>query len=161
METMDTFGLVYSPGFALNEQIARQIFDILPEDGPMMIIVSPKGEFWPSSSETFSKLNLSDEFIKDLAAKVDDGYEPVITQVNDCSIIAASLVTDRTNCGYIILGLPTYTPESTMANLTILEILLSEIGLIAHLIEQNNLLYHRQMNQLVASTIESNDPAFN
>jgi hypothetical protein len=158
---MDTFGLVYSPGFALNEQIARQIFDILPDDGPVMIIVSPKGEFWPSSSESFGKLNLSDGFIKELCAKVDDGDEPIITQVDECSIIATSLVTDRTNCGYIILGLPNYNPESTLANLTIFEILLSQVGLIAHLIEQNNVLYQRQMNQLVASTIINNDPAFN
>jgi hypothetical protein len=158
---MDTFGLVYSPGLALNEQIARQIFDILPEDGPVMIIVSSKGDFWPSNSEAFSKFNLSDEFIKDLCSKVDDGYEPVITQVNECSIMATSLVTDRTNCGYIILCLPTYTPESTLANLTILEILLSQVGLIAHLVEQNNLLYQRQMNQFVASAITSNDPTFN
>ena len=158
---MDTFGLVYSPGFTLNEQIARQLFDILPEEGPLMVIVSTKGEFWPSNSETVSKLRLTDEFIKNLCSQVDDGYEPVITQVDDCSIIATSLVTDRTNCGYIILGLPTYNTESTMANLTILEILLSQVGLIAHLIEQNNLLYQRQMNQFVASAIESNDPAFN
>ena len=158
---MDTFGLVYSPGYELNEQLARQIFDILPDDGPVMIFVSPKGEFWPSDSEAFGKLNLSDEFIKELCSKVNDGDEPVITQVNECSLIATSLVTDRTNCGYIILGLPNYNPESTLANLTILEILLSQVGLIAHLIEQNNLLYQRQMNQFVESAITSNDPVFN
>ena len=158
---MDTFGLVYSPSFALNEQIARQIFDILPEDGPVMIIVSPNGDFWPSNSEEFGKLGISDGFIKELCAKVDDGDEPIITQVNECSLIATALVTERTNCGYIILGLPNYNPESTLANLTLLEILLSEVGLIAHLIEQNNILYQRQMSHLVASTIINNDPAFN
>jgi hypothetical protein len=35
-----------------------------------------------------------------------------------------------------------------MANIGLIEILLSQVGLIAHLIEQSNLLYERQMKQL-------------
>lgn len=157
---METYGLMNSSGCVLNEQIARRIFDILPEDGPVMIIVSKKGDCWPSNSDGFAKLGISDGFMKDLCAKVDDGDEPIITQVNDFSIIATALVTERTNCGYIVLALPHYSPESTLANLTLLEILLSEVGLIAHLIEQNNSLYQRQMNQLVAAAAD-NDPSFN
>jgi hypothetical protein len=45
--------------------------------------------------------------------------------------------------------LPNYSPESTMANIGLIEIMLSQIGLIAHLIEQNNMLYERQVKQLV------------
>jgi hypothetical protein len=131
----------------LNEQIARQIFDILPEDGPVMIIVSPKGNYWPSDTEGFAKLGITDGFLKDLCAKVDDGDEPIITQVNSFSIVATALATERTNCGYILIALPNYSPESTLANITLIEILLSQVGLIAHLIEANNLLYERQMKQ--------------
>jgi hypothetical protein len=144
---MNTLGSVYSQGCVLSEQIARQVFDILPEDGPVMIIISRKGNCWPSDAEGFAKLGITDGFIKELCAKVDDGNEPIITQVNDFSIVATALATERTDCGYIIIALPHYSPESTLANITLIEILLSQVGLIAHLIEKNNLLYERQMKQ--------------
>ncbi len=146
---MDMFGSMYSPGCVLNEQIARQVFDLLPEDGPMMIIVSKQGNCWPSDAEGFTRLGLSDGYIKELCGKIDDGEEPIITNINDFSLVATALATELCDCGYIIIVLPHYSPESTMANIGLIEILLSQIGLIAHLIEQNNMLYERQMKQLV------------
>jgi hypothetical protein len=147
---MDTLGSSYSPSCVLNEQIARQVFDLLPEDGPMIIIISRQGNCWPSDAEGFTKLGISDGYIKELCAKVDDGEEPIITQANDFSIVVTALATERSDCGYIMIVLPNYSPESTMANIGLIEILLSQVGLVAHLIEQNNLLYERQMKQLVA-----------
>jgi hypothetical protein len=154
---MDTFGSLYSQGCVLNEQIARQV----PEDGPVMVIVSRKGNYWPSNAEGFAKLGITDSFIKELCAKVDDGTEPIITQVNDFSIIATALATERTDSGYIILALPSYSPESTLANITLIEIMLSQVGLIAHLIEQNNLLHKRQMKQLVSCAAAETNPTLN
>jgi hypothetical protein len=115
-----------------------------------MIIVSKQGNYWPSDAEGFAKLGITDGFLKELCAKVDDGEEPVITQVSDFSVVATTLATDRTNSGYVILALPNYSPEATLANITLIEIMLSQVGLIAHLIEKANLLYERQMKQLVA-----------
>jgi hypothetical protein len=158
---MDTLGSAYSQDCVLSEQIARQIFDILPEEGPVMVIVGLKGSYWPSDAEGFTNLGITDGFIKDLCAKVDDGDEPVITQVNDFSVVATALATERTNCGYIILALPNYSPESTLANITLVEILLSQVGLIAHLIEKNNLLYERQMKQLVTCGHVDSDSILN
>jgi hypothetical protein len=146
---MDMFSSSYSQDCVLNEQIARQIFDILPEDGPMMVIISKEGNCWPSNAEGFTKLGISDGCIKELCAKIDDGEEPIITNLNDFSLVITGLATERSDCGYIMIVLPHYSPESTMANIGLIEILLSQVGLIAHLIEQNNFLYERQMKQLV------------
>jgi len=158
---MDTVGSVESQDCVLSEQIARQVFDILPEDGPVVVIVNKKGSCWPSNAEGFGKLGITDDFIKELCAKVDDGDEPVITQVNDFSVVVTALATERTNCGYIIIALPHYSPESTLANITLVEILLSQIGLIAHLIEKNNLLYERQMRQLISCGNVESRPILN
>jgi hypothetical protein len=146
---MDTFDSSYSPSCVLNEQIARQLFDILPEDGPMMVIISKDGNYWPNNADGFTKLGITDSHIKELCAKIDDGEEPIITNVNDFSLVVTGLATERSDCGYIIIVLPHYSPESTMANIGLIEILLSQIGLIAHLIEQNNMLYERNIKQLV------------
>jgi hypothetical protein len=147
---MDIYDSLFPPGCVLNEQIARQIFDILPERGPIVVIMDGDGHCWPSDSEKFSKLNVGEPFLRELCAKIDDGDEPVVTQANDCSVIAAQLVTERTKCGYVVVALPQYSPESTLANIDLIEILLNQIGLIARLIEKNNLLYELQMRQFSA-----------
>jgi hypothetical protein len=131
--------------FMLNEQVARQVFDILPDKGPILLIMNRDGHCWPSDSEKYAKLNVSEQFLKELCAKIDDGAEPVVTQINDCGIVAAQLATERNNCGYVIIALPQYNPESSLINIDLIEILLSQLNLIVKLIEKNNLLYEVQM----------------
>jgi hypothetical protein len=131
--------------FTLNEQVARQVFEILPENGPILLIMDREGHSWPSDSENFAKLDIDEQFLKELCAKIDDGAEPVVTQVNDCGIVAAQLATERSNCGYVIIALPQYSPESALINIDLIEILLNQLNLIVKLIEKNNLLYEVQM----------------
>jgi hypothetical protein len=149
---MDVYDSLFSSSCALNEQIARQIFDILPEQGPIMVIMDRDGSCWFSNSEQFSKLSISESFLRELCVKIDDGAEPVITQANGCSIIAAQLAVEQTNCGYVIIALPQYSPESTLINIDLIETLLNQTNLIAKLIEKNNLLYEFQTKQLSVYT---------
>jgi hypothetical protein len=142
---MSTYDSFFAPNGMLNEQIAREIFEILPERGPIMVIMDERGNFWPSNSEEFSKMNINESFLRELCAKIDDGAEPVVTQVSDCSIIAAQLAAEQTNCGYVIIALPQYGPESTLINIDLIEVLLNQTNLIAKLIEKNNVLYELQM----------------
>ncbi len=142
---MDMYESLFSPGFVINEQVARQIFEVLPEHGPIITIIDRNGNIWPSDSEEFAKLDISESFLKELCAKIDDGVEPVITSLNDCSIIAVQLATEQNNCGYVIIALPQHSPESTLINIDLIEILLNQFSLIAKLIEKNNLLYEVQM----------------
>jgi hypothetical protein len=142
---MDIYESLLSSSFALNEQIARQLFEVLPEQGPVILIMDRNGNTWPSDSEEFNRLNISESHLKELRDKIDDGVEPVITQTNDCSIIATQLATDRSNCGYVIVALPQYSPESTLINITLIETLLNQFNLIAKLLEKNNRFYEAQM----------------
>ena len=136
---------VLSPGFVLNEQIARQVFEFLPEQGMILLITDKNGHSWPSDSDEYAKLNISEQFLKELCAKIDDGVEPVVTQIDDCSIVAAQLATERSNYGYVIIALPLNGQEPTLININLLEMLLGQLSLIAKLIEKNNLLYEVQM----------------
>jgi len=142
---MDIYESLCSPGFVLTEQIARQIFEVLPERGPIVVIIDMEGNSRPSDPEEFAKLNISESFLKELCVKIDDGAEPVVTGANDCSVIAAQLATEQSNFGYVIIALPQYSPESTLINIDLIEALLNQINLIAKLIEKNNLLYEVQM----------------
>jgi len=145
---MDMYDSLFSASCVLNEQVARQIFEILPEEGPIMVIIDREGHSWTSNTEKFSELNISESFLKELCGKIDDGDEPVISQVDNYSIIAAQLTTNRTNCGYVVFALPQYVPESTLANIDLIDMLINQINLIAKLIENNNLLYEFQMKQM-------------
>lgn len=142
---MNIYESLSSPGFMLNEQIARQVFETLPEGGPLIMIIDGQGNAWPSNSHDFGELNISESFLREICAKIDDGAEPVMTHIGECSIVAAQLATDRSNCGYVIIALPRYSPESTLANIDLIEMLISQLSLIAKLIEKNNLLYEVQM----------------
>lgn len=142
---MDIHQSLLSSAFVLNEQIARQLFEVLPEQGPIILIMDRNSNIWPSDSEEFAKLNINESYLKELRAKIDDGVEPVITQTNDCSIIAAQLATERSNCGYVIIALPQYSPESTLINIPLIDTLINQFNLIAKLLEKNNLLYEIKM----------------
>jgi len=156
---MDIYDSLFSPEGMLNEQIARQIFEILPERGPLMMIMDNEGNFWPSNSEQFTEMNISEPFLREVCARIDDGAEPVVTSGEDCSIIACHLTTERTNCGYVIIALAHYSPESVLINIDIIETLLNQVCLIAKLIEKNDLLYELQIKQF--SEYGQSDAAFN
>ncbi len=147
---MDTYESLFSAGGVLNEQISRQLFHILPEENVIIVMMDRDGNCRPSDSERFSRLGLSDSFLKELCAKIDDGQEPVVTQTRDVSIVASQLSAEQNECGYVIILLPQYNPESTLANMDLIEIILSQMNLIAKLIEKNNQLHERQMKQLSA-----------
>ena len=145
---MDTYESQLSRSSALNEQIAREIFDILGEDGPVLIILDREGNRWLSDSAKFSELSISDSFLKELCSKIDDGAEPVVTQLNDIGIVAVELATEETHCGYVVMALPQYNIESTMINFGLIELLLNQVGLIARLIEKKEQTSELQMKQL-------------
>jgi len=156
---MDMYESLISDSSVLNEQIAKELAGIVPEQGPIMAILDREGNCWSSHRERFAELHISEAFLKEVCAKIDDGAEPVITQVDDFSIIGAQLATECTNCGYVVIVLPQYSPESTLINIDLIEMLLNQIGLMAKLIEKNNQLRECSMKPYsvyVQSDVASN-----
>ena len=145
---MDTYESHLSRSSELNEQIAREIFDILPDDAPVVIIIGRDGNRWFSNSAKFSNLDISESFLKEVCVKIDDGAEPVITQINEIGVVAAQLAMEETHCGYVVMALPQYNIESTMINFGLIEMVLNQIGLIAKLIEKNEQASELQIKQL-------------
>ena len=131
--------------FTLNEQIARQVFDNVPEGGPLVLLMDRRGNRWPSNSEELAKLDISESFLQEFCAKIDDGDEPIVTQVHKYSIVGAALATERNDCGCVLIAVPKSSPESTFNNVGLIEMLLSQFSVIARLIEKNNLLYEAQL----------------
>lgn len=150
---MDMFDSLFSPSGMLNEQVARHVFDVLPDDAPVLIILDRQGNFWPSDSEKFNEMTISETFLRELCDRVDDGSEPLITKEGDFSLVISQLSTDRTNCGYVAVVLPS-AGEDVAYDLA--EIILNQVSLAAKLLEKNNLLYELQMKKL--SEVTQNHP---
>ncbi len=143
---MDLCNTKTSDTHVLSEQIAQEVFEMLPERGPILGFMDRTGEFWSSHPEEFAQLGIGETFLQDLRAKVDDGVEPVLSQVGETSVTMAQLATDQTRCGYVVVILPRYSPESALTNIDLVETLLNEITLIARLVEKTNTLAKGQVN---------------
>ena len=142
---MDICKSLFSPSFVLTEEIAREVFEVLPESGPLIVIMDTEGNIKPSNPEEFAKLNISGSFLEEICVSIDDGAEPVVTNSNNCIIVGEQLATEKSNCGYVFIVLPEYDPESVLSNIDLIEMLLNQIGLIAEFVERNNLQYETQM----------------
>ena len=143
---MDLCNTKASDTHDLTEQIAREVFDVLPDRGPMLVIMDRDGECWFSHPEEFASLGVADTLLQDLRAKVDDGAEPVITQVGETSVTMAQLATDQTQCGYVVVVLPQYSPESALTHIDLVETLINEVTLIGRLVEKTAILARGHVN---------------
>ncbi len=144
---MNMYEAMFSPSSLLNEKVARQIFDVLGDNGPVMLIIDREGHQWPSDSDAFIKLNICQSYLDEICAQIDDGVEPVITQTTDCMVAASELATDRTKCGYILVFVQADKQQQNLVNHDLLEIMINQVNLIARLIEKNSLLYELQVKQ--------------
>lgn len=142
---MEMFNAILSRSYALNERIACEIFEVLPECAPLVAIIDRQGHRWFNDEEAFAGLNLSDDLLGDLRAKVDDGAEPAAIQVGDAGVAMVQLATEHTNCGYLLLASPRCGLEATPAGLDLTGTLVSLVGLVAQLLEKDRMLSEFQM----------------
>lgn len=88
------------------------------------------------------------EQIGRLTAQVDDGFEPAILGVDGAVVAAGQLCTERSHCGYMFLVLPGYSLDTAEANADLIELLMSQMNIIASLIEKNNQLHQGQLTRM-------------
>jgi hypothetical protein len=145
---MNIYDSLFSSGDMLNEQIAGELSDFVSAEGPFIAIRDTQGNCWLSDEERFSQFLPHGKLLEQTFAKINDGFDPVIDQTDNCGFVVTQLSTDKVNCGYLFLILPGYTAETTLANIEIIDLLLGQVELIARLIEKNNHLYHLQLRHL-------------
>jgi len=133
---MDAYDAMFSAGYVLNEQIAAQMFEMVPEGGAVLAIVDGSGHYWASDPEAFAQLNLMETLLDGLQRQVDDGAEPATVQVGDMTVVVTQLCTDETNCGYLVLAVPRYNRDMTQTNLDLIELVLNQAALVARLVER-------------------------
>ena len=145
---MNIYDSLFSSSDMLNEQLAGELGEFMSAEGAFVTVLDSEGNYWISGGERLSQYLPKDKKLRQTLAKVDDGFDPVIDQTDNCSFVVTQLSTERINCGYLFLVLPGYTAETTLANIGIIELLLGQVEVIARLIEKNNQLHHLRLKQL-------------
>ena len=141
---MDMYDAMFSAGYILCERVARQVFDVLAENGPLLAIMDRSGNCWAGDPEAFDRHHPGDTALESLWAKVDDGFEPAVAPIDNGTVVTAQLATEHTNCGYLVLVLLHDTPW-TEGQMNLAEALFGQIGLVARLIETATLLSDTQV----------------
>ncbi len=145
---MDTYELdCLSPG-VLNQQIASVAFSCLPEDGPLAVILDGQGQCWPSDAVRYSTIFAKVNCLDGIIARVDDGADHVISEINGTTVVAYQLATNDIHCGYIVFALEGYTQESAVENIDLLDTILAMMNLVGGLIEKANKSQAIQMKNL-------------
>ena len=145
---MSIYESLLSSPMMLNEQIAREVFEVMPDGELLVVICDEKGNYWASDQSRFAKVITDQKELERICTTIMDGCDPVIHDLDNCTIVATQLDTERTNCGCLFLILPAYTRQSTLANMEVIELLLSQLNLVARLIDKNNQLHRLQLKYL-------------
>ena len=142
---MDACDATFSATYVLNEQIARAVFEMLPDGGPVVGIMDGDGHRWLSDPVGYDQADVTESIVDDLRCQVDDGIEPVTARRGDVSVTVTQLTTEHTRCGYLILVVPSSAGGMTTAQHDLVEALLGQILLVANLIEARCLLSDTQV----------------
>ena len=122
----------------LNQQIASVVFSCLPEDGTLAVVLDGNGKYWPSDAEKYSTMFSQSHCLEDIIARINDGDDPVIANIDGIAVLGSELSTKNGHCGYVVIALDGYTQESAVENIDLLDTILSMMNLVAGLIEKNN-----------------------
>ncbi len=152
---MDIYETLFSSAMILNEQIAHELFTDTPESGPILAIFDPQGNHWSADEAVFEQVFHKSGQIPQICRRVDDSGQPVISMIEDWSVIASELNVGTENCGYIFIFLPDYTPEMTMQSLSLVELLFQQVETIAALINKNNKLHKEKLKTLSAKQVST------
>jgi hypothetical protein len=144
---MNIYNSLFSHNTILSEQVARQVFEIVADEGPLVLIIDANGNCLPSSSEKFEQLHLTSQWLENFCSKIGDGVEPVISHINNHSIVGAQLATDSSKYGHILMAVEEQGPEAMLAKIELVEMILNQFNLIAKLTEKCNMLYESQAKQ--------------
>jgi hypothetical protein len=133
---MNIFDAISTSNDLVTGHIASNIFSVLPEDGPGVVIVDRHGHRYTSEPGLLSSRGITDDSMRDLLARVDDGSEPVILKSGEATLVGTNLTTDRCNYGYVMIILKDYCPVTALANVMLLETILAQMNLVARLTER-------------------------
>lgn len=138
---------ILSSSHVLIEQVGRALAPEQSGFGPFWVLLDQNKAVRAGDRKRLSEVVEDQELLYRVCSQVDDGFEPAICQVGQSVIAAGQFCTERTNCGYMVLVLPGYCYETAEANAEMIEMLMTQLVLLAGVIEKNNQLHQAHLSQ--------------
>jgi len=139
---------LFSSSQVLIEQIGRSAVSEEGGFGPFWVLMDGLKTVQAGDKGKLYEILDDMEQVSRLIAQVDDGFEPAIISVKGAVVAAGQLSTERSHCGYMFLVLPGYCMATAEANADLIELLMSQMNIIAGLIEKNNQLHQGQLTRM-------------
>jgi hypothetical protein len=149
---MNIYDSLFSSSAMLNEQLARIIFEFTGPDGPFITILGPDELCRTNNESVFEQIFADKLFLGRICANIDDGNDPLVVPVDGYTIIAAQLIAEDVNCGYLIVALENSGRDDQLPHPGLVELLVNQFTAIAELAAKNNRLHHLQLKQLCPGT---------
>lgn len=117
----------YKDAKMIIDRIARTVLESFEESNVILAIVDREGCYVSSQIDVFEEVFADPQMLDEMCRKIDDGCEPLTTQMGNYFVAGASI----NDIGYSILLVPNYAPEKTAAYSDFIEIVLSQISMLA------------------------------
>lgn len=138
---------ILSSSHVLIEQVGRVLAPEQSGFGPFWVLLDNNKSVRAGDKKRLSETIENPDLLHRVCSQVDDGFEPAICQAGQAVIAAGQFCTERTNCGYMVLVLPGYCYETAEANADLIEMMMTQLVLLAEVVEKNNQLYQAQLTQ--------------
>ncbi|MBU1260305.1 MAG: hypothetical protein KJ757_07215 [Planctomycetes bacterium] len=112
-------------------KIARTVFDSFQNSDIILTILDRTGSYVSNKVDVFKQVFSKQELLDNLCGRIDDDCEPLIAQLGDYSVAAAGFSANGSFGGYAVMLLPGCNLEKAVGCTDFLEIILSQISLLA------------------------------
>jgi hypothetical protein len=117
-------------------QIAQSVFDSFADTDIVLGILNHNGSYVSNKLDIFERVFADQRLLDELCKRVNDGQEPLFSQINEYFIAASGLSSGIEGIGYAVLLLPV----ESFRSVDFVEVILEQFSTIAGLIEQNQQL---------------------
>lgn len=133
----------------LIEQVRGHLFGLLGSEGPTLAVVGMNRSLKTNHPGRVGIL-LADEgrLVESLCNRLSDGEDPLVVKIKEGCVAACCLGTERSLCGYLMIVLEGYTPETAGANMPLIELIIAQAQLVCELVEKNNQLHQSRLVHL-------------
>ena len=119
-------------------KIARTVFDCFQDSDIILTILDRTGSYVSNKVDVFEQVFSRQELLDNLCGRIDDGCEPLIAQLGDYSVAATGFSANGSFGGYAVMLLPGCNLEKAIGCTDFIEIILSQITLLADRVVQDS-----------------------
>ena len=140
---------LFDSSHLVTDQIRGHLFTLVGPDGPVLAVVDTERRLQTTHPGKIGfLLGENARVLKEMCSRLDDGEDPLIIKVKGGCVAATQLATERVHCGYLLIFLEGYTPETVGANMHLVELILAQAQLVCDLVEKNNQLHRLRLVHL-------------